>query len=638
MHLLGIVAARAGQHKIAAELMGNSVALAPHVVSYRSNLATALIELGALAEAEQTLNEALGMMPEAADLHVKLGTVSVANGDVQAGITQFRAALRINPHEPMAHFNLAETYRRQGDVDAAAKHLQAAIQANPQFAEAYNNLSGILLDKGDFLAGLHCLQRLLQLQPRSAQAYTNLGLALRVAGDTQQALICYGNAVTLDPQAPLPWYDMATLHVTSGDLVKALECIDQLQRVAPEDPRVVIGRARILERQGELTAALELIEPVYAQDPLHPAGATTYAVIQEQLGARQKAASAVQAVCDADDIAASETIHARFCLGQINDAMGRYEEAWESYQNGNSNRKQAQIYPFDPDVMERQISQLLEWFAADRFQHYPRASLEDEMPIFIVGMPRSGTTLAEQIISSHRDVHGAGELTEISALVRSTWGDGEQASEAANTPFRIVDGDGSSNGLIPDLQQVTTDQLNGLAERYLEKLRSVAGDASRVTDKMPYNFMHIPFIRMLFPKVPIIHCRRHPLDTTLSCYFQNFSAGNEYAFDLEHLGIFYRLYQRVMDRWCETVQYPIFDLQYEDLVLDPETHTRRMLEYCGLTWDDDCMKFQQSKRMVLTASYQQVRKPIYTKSVNRWQHYRDHLSPLIQQLGTGGES
>ena len=267
------------------------------------------------------------------------------------------------------------------------------------------------------------------------------------------------------------------------------------------------------------------------------------------------------------------------------------------------------------------LQAVLEVCSADFLAGRSGGSGIEAAPIFIVGMPRSGTSLVEQILASHPEVFGAGELPYIDHIALAL---GKHAEGTAAYPACLPN--------IPD------SAFKGFAESYLKEALGAAGEAAVVTDKAPLNFRHLGLILLLFPKARIVHCRRDPLDTCLSCFFQNFAAGQDYSFDLRELGRFYRDYREMMSAWSEVLPAPVFDLVYEDLVADLEGVGRSLLSFCGLDWHPDCARFFETRRPVLTASRVQVRQPVYSSSVGKWRRYAAHLGPLVEALGPYGKS
>ncbi|HEY1921742.1 MAG TPA: sulfotransferase, partial [Tepidisphaeraceae bacterium] len=295
------------------------------------------------------------------------------------------------------------------------------------------------------------------------------------------------------------------------------------------------------------------------------------------------------------------------------DRAGRYDEAFALAERANA------IYrgrPYDPAISENWATRVAGYFTRERIGSLPKATVLNEKPVFIVGMPRSGTSLVEQIAASHPAVHGAGEL---------------------NFMFRVLDGTvgmlGSNTENYPAcLDRLTTEIADKAAGIYLGPLTALNPDAARITDKMPLNWFHLGLIALLFPGARIIHCRRDSMDTCLSCFLTHFNSGHEYKHNLPHLGHFYRIYERMMAHWRSAIDMPMLEVAYEDVVAGAETQSRRIVEFLGLAWDDRCLTPHKTKRAVATASVQQVRRPIYNTSVRRWRRYEKHLGPLKAAL------
>jgi hypothetical protein len=304
--------------------------------------------------------------------------------------------------------------------------------------------------------------------------------------------------------------------------------------------------------------------------------------------------------------------------------MGRFDQAFEQARTGNERvRSVSRVH--EPAAHAQWVTRKIAYFSRKRIKSLPRATLETRRPVFIVGMPRSGTTLIEQILASHPAVHGAGELQTLRLIAKgsagSDWSEGEPYPEC--------------------LDGLSLARANRLAAHYLREVESLAADANRadatyITDKQPLNFLILDLVEILFPGCHVIHCIRNPLDTCLSNFITNFEGGNEFKFDLAHLGQYHRDYRRLMDHWKKVLNVPMLDVRYEDLVLDTEGQVRRLLEFLGLPWDERCMKYYENARQVRTASEDQVRRPIYTSAIGRWKHYERHLGELIAALGRSG--
>jgi hypothetical protein len=302
---------------------------------------------------------------------------------------------------------------------------------------------------------------------------------------------------------------------------------------------------------------------------------------------------------------------AHFSLGRLYDRAGDYNRAFVHFQAGNNLKPS----DFDRGEFTRFIDDLINTFDVDFMRNAPCAHHGSRRPVFIVGMPRSGTSLVEQILASHPEVCGGGELEDIRHIA---FGAGAWLGSSHTYP-RVV-------------RELAAADCDTLAAGYLKKLAVLSPQARCVTDKMPQNFLALGLIALLFPEARVIHCLRDPLDTCLSCYFHDFTGYHPYAYRLEGLGFYYRQYQRLMRHWRAVLPIPMLDVVYEDLVADPEAGIRQLLAFCELDWDERCLRFYESERIVHTSSYQQVRRPIYKSSLGRWRHYAAHLEPLRRAL------
>jgi hypothetical protein len=303
-----------------------------------------------------------------------------------------------------------------------------------------------------------------------------------------------------------------------------------------------------------------------------------------------------------------------FKLGKYYDSAEDYERAFHHYELANA----LQPAQFNQERQRRFLDDSIKVYSPSFIQRMPRATNRSKLPVFIVGMPRSGTSLVEQILASHPDVFGAGELGHIPRIA------GQLMNEYHGLPEPLC------------FLKLTKQSLNAIAKQHLRCLQKYGGSAARVTDKMLDNVRYIGLIQQLFPEAQIIHCTRHPLDTCLSCFFANFGAGNAYAYDLTMVGQYYLQYHRLMKHWESVLPGRILRVSYSQLVQDQEATSRKLLEFCGLEWNEHCLEFYNTDRLVLTLSYDQVRQPIYTRSLGRWKRYEKYLRQLREVLETGG--
>ena len=633
VNLRGIIASAVGNDTAAVELMRAAVAIAPETEEYRRNLAKALMKLGQLDEAEQTLRDAVQRNPQSPQLLGLWGTIVGQRGELERGMASLQQAIEANPEVAANYFNLAGLHHRNRDRDAAIRGLEKVLELDPAHADALNNLAGLLLSQGRFVEALQAIQRLLQINPRSVQAHCNLSLLVGAAGDPVAAITALRNARKLDPRSSRVQFELAKHLIAGGDLDEADQLMQELRTAAGDEPTSYkVVHARILERKGEVEAAAKVLESIDEDPRDNVEVAMAQATVLQEMGEQERALELLQTAVQSDGINAVDGIGIHFALGKLCDALGRYDEAFEAFRVGNRNRKAA-FFDFDRRAEMSPSERFITVHDPELFRRVPSSTLETEVPIFIVGMPRSGTSLVEQILASHPDVYGAGELTAFRNIVRDTYNLPQQ--DDSFEPLKIVNVDPSADQrcLVPkDWQTTTAEQLSEIGANYLEIVGKLS-DAARVTDKMPFNYLMAPVIWKVFPRGRIIHCRRHPLDTCVSCFFQNFIGVHQYAYDLTDLGKFYREYLRIMAHIRNALEVPMWEVDYEQLVHDPESQIRSLLDYVGLDWHEDCLRFHQSKRVVRTASYQQVRRPLYAQSAGRWKNYEKHLGPLIEALG-----
>jgi tetratricopeptide (TPR) repeat protein len=480
---------------------------------------------------------------------------------------------------------------------------------NPRDAETHEGLAHVLRDLGELKEALVVYRRAVELEPNRAERYCSLGNALFEARKIDEALVQYRQALALRP-------DYAAAHLGLALVFRqrqqAREAQAACQAALVSDP----GFAEALALSGELAA--DDGEFAAAQDrfrralELKPglvsalAGIAAHRRMTADDGAWLRQAQSLLA----RRLPVAEEISLRYAMAKYFDDIREFDEAFAEYHCANELCKRRGP-AYDPNAVTRRIDAIIERFGNTLPAVSRTGASDSELPILIVGMPRSGTSLTEQILASHPDVVGGGEIV--------FWSSAYDAYHEAHTR-----GDRAED-LIP-----------GFAADYLSRLRSLSHDAPRVVDKMPVNFLHAGLIHRALPRARIIHLRRHPIDTCLSIYFQNFFNLGSYANDLAALAHYYGEYSRVTQLWRTRLPSSVLlEVPYEGLVHDPETWTRRMLDFVGLPWDARCLEFHRAERSVITASRWQVRQKIHTSSTARWRHYEKHVSPLKGLLPEG---
>lgn len=587
LHLLGVLLHQAGRHHEAIDLINRALAAhGPHPI-FHSNLAAAYLAVGLLSEAATHCREALRLKPDLADAHNNLGVALRRQGQLEAAEVAFREALRFNPRHVDARCNLGAVLHRRGHLAEALARLEEAVRLAPRHAQAHNDLGGVLLACARPEQAEPHLREAIRLRPAFAEAHSNLGLALRDLHQTDEAMHCFREALGISPGYAKARNNLAYALEIQGQMDEARSEFQQTLRGDPDNAMALTGLSRL------------------AAAGRHRLSDAEVGKIRE-LAARQ-------------DLPLDDLSRLHFALAWIADEAGAYDEAFAHCRRGNElraevDRRRGAV--FDIAAHRDFVDRIIATFTPAYFERVRSFGVDSKLPIFVVGMLRSGTTLVEQILASHPLVHGAGELPDLERLARSL-------PERLGGPERYPD-------CVARLDAATA---RAVAEEYLQTLKHLAGEAIRVVDKLPFNFMHLGVIATLFPKARIIHCRRDRVDTCLSCFFQNFADPQPFTLDLGLLGQYYREYERLMSRWTKVLPLPVFELRYEDLTADQETWSRRLIDFCGLEWDERCLRFHETRREVRTASTLQVRRPMYGSSVGRWKRYAGHLRPLLEALG-----
>ena len=543
-----------------------------------------------------------------------MGNAYAGMGQMKQAHENYSKALKINPNNPVLLNNLGNTLYLDNEYKEAAEIFEKVIGLKPDYADAYNNLGNIYKALNENEKAIKNYQTAIALNPLLSKTMLNLAhmFADRI-GHPEIAEDYFRKALSLEPDNIEAKSGITNMLRFQGKLDEALVMIKQVQRDHPEETGSIAAEADIYERLGAYDKAKEIIQSAYnAGDDIHPMIVDVYLRICRKYNSCDDALEAGEELCS--DLRTTPTYkkNLHFALGKLYDKVDRFDEAFKHCKAGN----EAMDVPFDTAKFEERIENLMQAYRKDICHNLPEPLVDTSLPIFIVGMPRSGTSLTEQILSSHPDVAGAGELNDINDIVA---GLAITLNSEKTYPYCISDMNAST--------------IDSLANTYLDKLKSYSDSARYVTDKMPHNFLNIGFISLLFPRAKIIHCTRDPRDTCLSIYFQSFGWLHPYGTRLEWLGFYYRQYARLMAYWENELGVNIHTINYADTVAEQENTTRRLLEYCDLPWDDACLDFHKAKRVVATASYDQVRQKIYKRSSERWRNYEQHLKPLINALG-----
>ena len=557
--------------------------------------------------------KATELAPDQADPWVMAGAALGQLGQFDRAEAYSRRAIELAPDLAGAHSNLGEALREQGKYAESIKALAKSVELQPESATALSSLATSYANLSKYRQAADCLMRAVELDPDSAVLYRFLGSIYRHGGEFVSAEAACRRAIDLAPEVSEAYVGLGETLSAQGKDKDAMQAFDRALELDPGELSAIAGKARSLDRAREYDQAWECLRPVIDSGSNQFSTTSAFAHLSKRLNMQEEALELTEALLVDQELNEYERCGLHFSAGKICDDLKRHDEAFDHITAG-CQHKHAD---FDSNEWQAYISSLIYGFDPQQIPRLARASNNSQRPIFIVGMPRSGTSLVEQIIASHPQVFGAGELAEIDYLSNQL---SASSPDGAPYPRCLIGTPGEG--------------MDRVADAYLDKLDELAGDGQiiRVTDKMPQNFVHLGLIQQLFPGARIVHIMRNPVDTCLSCYFTNFAGNLPYSYDLVKLGRFYNQYLRLMAHWRQVIRLPMLEIQYEDLVNDPETLSRRLIEFCGLPWDDACLNFHQSKRVVLTASHDQVRRPIYKGSIERWRAYEAQLAPLLEIL------
>ena len=568
-------------------------------------LAAVASRRGRFDEARALLERVLGLDPGRATAWNSYGEALGNLGRLDAAAEAFRRAVQRDASLYVASYNLGLAARALNRPDAAARHFEQALAVRPDFPDALQALGAVLHAVGRYPAAIRQFQRLAELRPDDPVAHTSLGASRQMLGDLEGALGCYRRAVALAP-------DYADAHNNLGTVLQGLRRMDEAEasftralELAPGHADALAGLAATLDRRGDYQGALETLQPWLDAERASPELNITGAQVYHHLGRHEEGAALLEAMLQRGDLSAGARQRSHFALGDLHDALEHFDSAFEHYARANASKP----VRFNRDEYRRDVERLLDVFDADAGPPIPATGLADDRPVFVLGMPRSGTSLVEQILASHPAVAGAGELTDLPRVAMAL-------------------GDGSAT--YPDnLRALAPDDLTAAANDYLSVIAGIAPEAARVVDKTPANYLFAGLIQRLFPRARIIHCVRHPLDTALSCFFQNFAGqGIPFSYRLEDIALYLNEYLRVMAHWRDTLPSPMTEVVYEELVTDQERVSRELVAALDLEWDPACLGFHRADRVVATASHAQVRQPMYARSVGRYRRYAGHLETL----------
>ena len=586
----------------------------PHDAEALYMLGSIFGQTGEFKRALHYFKKALALQPNTFVVICGLGATYKALGEYADAIKSFLLALNQQPDNTELLLEIAGIYLLQNKIDDAESTLRKVLEKNPKSAEALHGLGEVLHSRQQLDLAEDYYKRALIIQPERADTHNRLGYINYTKGLLEPALLHYKKAISVQPNVPDIWKNLSQAQLLYGHIEEALESINHAIKLQTDDINTVAIKATIYERMGDSESAYKIIKPFLNKKILHTGIARIYLSICRKLDLCTEAIDYMDTIMAQPDIPASalESIH--YEAGKLFDKLGNYDRAFSHFDAANTSRPGR----FQAAEHSARVDAIIRVFDWPFLSTAPRSqSCDKDLPLLIVGMPRSGTSLIEQILDSHAEITGAGELTDI----------GDISTEIAH----VIDSD---KGFPDSYREITTEILDRYARKYLDKLTGISPESRYITDKMPQNFIHLGLISLMLPTAKIVHCVRNPIDTCLSIYFQHFNESHEYATRLEDIVYYYKEYRRLMDHWKAVLQLPIHEINYDELVSSPEPCVRDLLNFLELDWDDNCLMFHKSSRHTATASYEQVTQALYTSSQGRWKNYNKHVTPLLESLSS----
>ena len=537
-----------------------------------------------LASARSVVEGVLAATPNDHDALLLAGEIAIDQFRDQDAVGYFSTATKVAPHRSAAAASfsgLGQALTGLHQYDAAENALRQAYQLDPGVTGPLRALADVKASRGEIVEAIELLRRLTALLPQDAGLYLKIADMLVDCGQLDESLALYDIAIELKPTDPLAYFNKGVALQALGRDEDAVACYRKAHEVGPNQT----GYYRLIS-----------LRTFTSDDD------------QDVLALKRQAAAT-------DERGLQGRIDAQFSLGKVYDDLGEYAQAFEHLSIGNQ-LKRSKV-DFSLEQQRLQVAKIIALFTPGFMERFRKAQKSTRRPIFIVGMPRSGTTLLEQMLAAHPEIYGAGELSIMQTIaleVGARWG--------------------RRDDRFPGTDAELNADFAGAAARYDRLTERFPLGNKRLTDKMPQNFMFLGLMDLMFDDYTVINCRRHPVATGFSCYQHAFNKNNmPFSYDLAEIAGYYKLYAGLMEHWHKLLPGKILDVNYEDMVKDPEKQLRRVLAHCDLEYDAACLEFHTLQRPVQTASSSQVRKPLYGSAVEKWKHYEPYLQPLIGGLG-----
>ena len=603
-------------------------------------LCVALIRQGRSGSAVKRLKHILRSFPDFPPAVEELGNALLAQNKPDQAIDAFQQALKINPENAAVMIKLGKIYSKLGRKDEANEMYQSALALEPTKERVATAAQAFA--RGQTEEAEKICRQVLREHPNEVDAMRLLASIANKLEQRDDAIVLLERAVELKPKFAGAWADLAETYTESEKFGEALDAVQRVIKLQPNMPFGHMIRGSILGKKDDHEGAINAFKEALEIEPDHIGSNMGLGNTLKTIGRYDEAVKSYKKCIEAQplfseaywslanlktysfdddeiknmekhvqsqDLTPASKAFFHIAIANAKEKQMKYGEAWYHFHTGNELRRTSEIY----DSVTTQVTHdaLIETFDEEFVNSTKGSGCQSDAPIFILGLPRSGSTLIEQILASHSQVEGTRELPDISLL-------GRRLTKSKPPGIKYPDA----------VKHMTDEEKTEYGESYLETSKRYRTDKPRFIDKMPNNFAHIGFIKTILPNAKIINAKRHPLDSCVSSFKQLFYKGQSWSYDLFEIGEYYLEYERMMDHWHSLYPGEIYDIQYENIVNNQEDESRALIQYCGLDWEDSCLRFYENKRSVNTASSEQVRQPIYKGAMYAWKNYESEIGAL----------
>lgn len=608
--LLGAVLIKRRRLEEAEQVLKQTIALAPTFAKAHEDLGYALLEQERYEEAVEVLQKAARLDPKLDAARFNLGKALASTGRGKEADAAFEASFELSPERKK--LALAAKHHQEGRIEDAEQLYRQVLNNNPRNVDALRMLAMVAATAKRYDDAERLLRKAVGIAPDFLTAVVDLGRVLKEQDRFEEAIDCFKNAIAINPNNPHTHFLLAGAYSPAALNHEAAREYRRALDLAPEHPGALLGLGNALKTIGKQDEAIKAyrdcirVRPDNGEIYWSLANLKTYRFSDEQI------AEMAARVDNPEGLTEQSEVNFLFALGKAHDDRQDYDKAWRYYARGNG--KQRMLAQYDPVQTETINDAIVEVFDKALLEEKAGKGCPDRAPIFVLGLPRSGSTLVEQILASHSQVEGTSELPYLGRVAMSL---NRNRADGVNYPEAV--------------RELEAAHLTALGEDYINyaQLHRTEGKPFFI-DKMPNNFPTIGFLNLILPQAKIIDARRHPLDACVGNFRQHYAKGQTFSYDLTDLGEYCLQYLRMMDHWHQALPGRILTVQYEELVTDFENQARRLLDYCELPWEEACGRFYETERPVRTASSEQVRQPIYTGALNFWRNYERHLDELIE--------